>query len=76
LDTSKQRCKGRKKQWNTIILSSKYAEKLAISEAKKKDLQYLLATKIIPNDYKYFYDELPTTKQCQPEAYSDDEDTG
>jgi len=54
-------------------LSSKYAEKIPISEAKKKDLEYLLETKIIPNDYKYFYDELPTTKQCQPLVFSDDE---
>lgn len=72
---SKQRGGGRKKQWDSIILSSKYAEKLPISEAKKKDLNYLLATKIIPSDYKNFYDELPTTKKSNLQVPSDEEDT-
>ncbi|KAL4097865.1 hypothetical protein QTP88_022569 [Uroleucon formosanum] len=37
LDTSKQRSRGRKKQWDTIILSSKHAEKIPIIEEKKKN---------------------------------------
>lgn len=75
MDTSKSKRIGRKTLWENVSLISKYSKRLPISEAKKKDLQYLLKTKIIPSHYKHFYDNLPTIKKFQPSVSSDDEDT-
>lgn len=53
-------------------MNFKYSEKLPISEAKNKDLKFLLESKIISNDYKHFYDELPTINKPQLHLVSPD----
>jgi len=45
--------------WTDAILRA-YAGRLAISQAKKKDLLSLLKSRIIPADYESFYNNLPT----------------
>lgn len=54
LDTSMKRGAGRKQEWTSVNLDIKYSKKIPISEAKKKDLKYLMNCKIIPNDYYQF----------------------
>lgn len=69
LDISKKRkTAGRKKDWTSVgVLCCKYPkQQLPISENKKKDLKTVLALKIIPPDYKSFYNELPTAKTLNP----------
>lgn len=74
LDISKKKTAGRKKNWSSdCLLCVKYPDKLPISEDKKKDLNTLLELKIIPSDYKSFYDELPTAKRLHRPIESDDE---
>jgi len=66
---------GRKQEWTSVSLDIKFSKKIPISEAKKKDLKYLMNCKIILNDYYQFYNDLQTTNKCQPQMYSDDENT-
>lgn len=47
--------------WVSIDLKPAYTKQIPISEAKKKDLFYLLKKKIIPPDYKH-YIEAPIYK--------------
>lgn len=51
--------------WETLALTKKYEKRLPISEAKKKDLLYLLSKHIIPHAYKNYFESLPSSKKIK-----------
>lgn len=55
----------KKNSWKTVALSQKYGQRLPISEAKKKDLLYLLDKQIIPRAYKSYFESLPSSKKAK-----------
>lgn len=44
------------KEASEITLSKAYCNKIDLAENKKKDLNYLIRTKVIPSTYTWFYD--------------------
>lgn len=56
--------------WVSIDLKPAYTKQIPISEAKKKDLLYLLEMKIIPPDYKHYIEAIPSTSR--PKGNSSD----
>lgn len=49
--------------WTNITLKEAYPRQIPISENKKKDLLFLLKSKIIPSDYKSFYESIPSSSR-------------
>ena len=49
--------------WSDISLKPMYSHKLPVSEQKKKDLLSLLKSKVIPEEYRYFIEGIPTTNR-------------
>jgi len=49
----------------TITLSALYKDRIAITDAKKKDLMSLLKDSVIPADFRSFYESLPTSSSVR-----------
>jgi len=47
-----------------LKLAKLYSDRLPISAAKKKDLMKLVDDKVIPSDYRSFYENLPTSSSA------------
>ncbi|KAJ8938406.1 hypothetical protein NQ314_011512 [Rhamnusium bicolor] len=51
--------------WETVSLTQKYRKRLTISEKKKKDLLILLQKKVIPEAYKSYVQNIPSSKKAE-----------
>lgn len=51
--------------WETQIISQKYNQQIPVSNAKKKDLFYLLKTGVIPQAYTHFIFSIPTSDSAR-----------
>ena len=65
--------RGRRRRPETTTRQQLYMRRLVISEEKKRDLMSLLSSRVIPPEYKQYYDGLPSSGRVAAVAEEDPE---